>query len=371
MNFKKLLTMKKYWQRIQAEVLIIIIAILVSFVITGIFISAVAANPLQAIHSFLRGIFGRIYGIGEILVKATPLLLIGLGVSIAFKGGLTNLGGDGQFYMGALAATWVGVTFSGIPTFIHMLLIIISAIIAGAFWGGIVGFLKAKLNINEVIMTIMMNYVSMYFVSFLNHGPLKDPNGYLPQTRQLAKNLRFIQIIPNTRAHFGILLGLVAAVFIYIFLSKTILGYRIKAVGISKKASIYAGINTDLYTIMIMALSGAFAGVAGMVEVYGIHYRLLDGISPDYGFSAVVVALLGKLHPIGILIASMFMGSLLVGANSMQVSMKIPVSIVYITQSLVILFMLIGRNLEIDWPKKLLPPRSLILKKDKEGVLGE
>ena len=353
------------------EIVTILLSILAAFLITGFFIKTIGASPLQAFLALISGIFGRIYGIGEMLVKATPLLIIGLGVAIAFKAGLTNLGGDGQFYMGALAAVWVGTTFSGIPVFIHIVLIIISAAIAGAIWGGIAGFLKAKLNTNEIIMTIMMNYVATYFVSYLVHNPLKDPNGFLPQTRQIASQLQLPQIIPNTRSNLGILIGLVLAVVVYILLSKTIWGYRIRAVGFSKKASVYAGINTGLYTTAVMAVSGAFAGVAGMVEVYGIHYRVLDGISPDYGFTAMVVALLGRLHPAGIIIASLFMGSLLVGANSMQVSMKVPSSIVYITQSLVILLIIIGRSLEGKRQQKVLPSKLVISMKDKEGIVNE
>lgn len=348
MNKESSSLFKYYVKKLQVDFIIIFLAIAVAFAVSGIFIEILGANFLSAFYAMLHGVFGRIYGIGEVLVKATPLILVALGVAIGFKGGLTNLGGDGQFYMGALAAVWVGITFQGIPSALHLALIIAAAAFAGAIWGGVAGFLKARLNSNEVIMTIMMNYIATYFVSFLVHGPLKEPGGYIPQTKQIAKALHLFPIIPRTRAHYGIVIALIAVVLVYVILSKTIWGYRIKAVGLAPKASIYAGINTGIYTTVTLALSGAFAGIAGMVEVYGIHFRLLDGISPGFGFTAIVVALLGKLNPFGIVLASLFIGILTVGANSMQVTMEVPVSIVYITESLVILFMLLGYGIKLE-----------------------
>ena len=364
--------LKGYFRKYQLDLTIIILAIILAFIVSGIFIAFFGANPFLAFYSMGKGVFGRVNGIAEMMVKATPLLIIALGVAIAFKGGLINLGGDGQFHMGALAATWVATTFIGIPLVLHIILILLSAAMAGGIWGGIAGFLKAKLGTNEVIMTIMMNFVALYFMSYLVYGPLKEPGAFIPQSKLIASSLRLFPIIPNTRAHFGIVIAIVLAVVAFIFISKTVWGYRINAVGYSPKAANYAGINTKFYTTLILALSGAFAGLAGMVEVFGIHFRLLDGINPSFGFTAIVVALLGRLHPLGIIIASLFMGALTVGANSMQVTMEVPVSIFYIIQSLVILFMLIGFSLK---PKLAYPKNGKIISSllgvKKEGVRDE
>ncbi len=322
----------------------VIIAIVAALIISGIFILFIGVNPFYAFEMLFIGVFGRLFGFGEMLAKATPLLLVGLGVAIAFKGGLTNLGGDGQFLVGAVLATMVGTEIVGLPVPIHMILIVIAGALGGAIWGGIAGFLKAKLNTNEVIMTIMMNYIAIYLFSFLIDNPLRDPSGVLPQSKSIPAVLQIPKLLTGTRANIGILFAIVAVILVYYFINKTVFGYKIRAIGISPKASVYAGINSFRQTVLIMMLSGAFAGVAGMVQVYAIHFRLLDGIAGGVGFSAIVVALLGRLNPFGILLASLFIGGLLAGANSMQATTGVPASIVGIIQAIVILFIIVNQN---------------------------
>ncbi|KAF0092508.1 MAG: simple sugar transport system permease protein [Fusobacteria bacterium] len=365
-----MINIKKLMLKFKSEALInnlfnITIAIVVALIISGIFILFMGVNPFYAFEMLFYGVFGSVFGIGEMLAKATPLLLVGLGVSIAFKGGMTNLGGDGQFLVGAILATIAGTNIVGLPTPIHMILIVIVAALGGAIWGGIAGFLKAKYNTNEVIMTIMMNYIALYIFSYLIESPLRDPSGVLPQSKSIPIPLQIPKLLTGTRAHIGIIFALILVIIVYLLVNKTMFGYKVKVIGISPKAAVYAGINTFRQTILIMAVSGAFAGIAGMVQVYAIHFRLLDGIAGGFGFSAIVVALLGRLNAYGILIASLFVGALLAGANSMQVSSGVPASIVGITQAVVILLILINQNSKSKFLNK------LFSKKEREVVQDE
>ncbi len=319
-------------------------SLLISLAICALFLRFAGSNPITAYKALFMGVFGSVYGIGEALAKAVPLILIGIGVAIGFRGGLTNLGGDGQFYWGAIASIYIAIIGHGLPLPLLAILSWLGGCIAGGLWGALAGFLKAYLNANEVITTIMLNYIATLFISFLVHGPLKEPGGYIPQTQPVPSALHLPQIISGTRAHAGLLVAIIALVIYYVFIWKTVYGYRLKATGFSSKGARYAGINTQGYNILTLFLSGAFAGLAGVVEVYGIHYRVLEGISPGYGFTAVVVALLGRFHPIGILLAALLLAALTVGSNFMQVAMGVPVSLVQIIQSLIIVFVLWGES---------------------------
>lgn len=341
-NKDKLLNNKSKY--VISNMLNILSAIIAALIISGIFILFIGVNPFHAFGMLLQGVFGKFFGFGEMLAKATPLLIVGLGVSIAFKGGMSNLGGDGQFLVGAVFATMVGTQIHGLPVPIHMILIVAAAAIGGGLWGGLAGYLKARFNTNEVIMTIMLNYIALYIFSYLIEKPLRDPVGVLPQSRSIPITLQIPKLMTGTRAHIGFLFALAAVFLVYFFINKTVAGYKIRAIGISPKATVYAGVNSFRQTIYIMAISGAFAGIAGMVQVYAIHFRLLDGIAGGFGFSAIVVALLGRLNPFGMLLASIFIGGLLAGANSMQVTTGVPASIVGIIQGIVILFILINQS---------------------------
>jgi len=327
--------------RISKTVLSFLIAFAAAFLFSILFIAALGVNPFVAYGKLIAGAFGRTSSIFEILAKATPLTIMGLGVSIGLRGGFSNLGGDGQFYVGALSSVCIGLYLpQTIPAPVIWLLAILTALVSGGLYGGLAGYCKTRFNTNEVIITIMMNYVAQYVVSWLVSGPLQAPGG-IPQTKALAAAYTIPKLLSGTRAHWGIMLAL-ALVFLVSFLFKrTILGFRIEALGASPAAAKYAGINSKLYTALILALSGGFCGLAGMIEVYGTYYRVLDGITTSFGFTAMLIALLAQLNPFGIFLGSIFISILTVGANSMQIALNIPTSIVNVIQSLIIIFILI------------------------------
>ncbi|MCE5342399.1 MAG: ABC transporter permease [Eubacteriales bacterium] len=319
----------------------ILYSILAAFLVSMVFILALGVNPLSAFAAMSAGVFGRAYGLAETVAKATPLIIIGLGITIASRGGLANLGGDGQYYMGALSSICVGLFLpKGTSPMIVWVLAFMAAVLFGAFWGGLAGFLKARFHTSEVIITIMLNYVALYLVGALVNGALQAPGG-IPQTRALDKAYQFVKLIPGTRVHAGILIGLVLALLVWLLFKKTTLGYRIQTVGESPRAAQYGGINVKRYEVIIMGLAGAAAGIAGMVDVYGVHFRVLEGITNGFGFTALLIALLARLNPLAVVLGSLFISALTVGANAMQIQMNVPTSIVNVVQSLIIFFMLI------------------------------
>ena len=325
---------------------VFLIALAASFLVSLVFIAALGVSPFAAYGKMLAGAFGKKSGLFEILAKATPLTIMGLGVSAASKGGLSNLGGDGQFYMGALCAVCVGIYCPQVlPGPLVWILAALVSIDAGGAWGGLAGWLKARFNTNEVIITIMLNYVALYTVSWLVSGPLQAPGG-IPQTKALAAGYCLPKLMAGSRAHWGILLALLLAVGMRFVFRRTTLGYRIEAVGAAPEAAVYGGINRKSFGVLILFISGAFCGLAGMVEVYGTYYRVMEGITTNFGFTAMLIALLARLDPFGVILGSLFISVLTVGANSMQISLNVPTSIVNVTQSLMILFILITPGIE-------------------------
>lgn len=323
-----------------------LIAVAAAFLVSLVFIAALGVDPFVAYGKMLAGAFGKRSSIFEILAKATPLTIMGLGVSAAAKGGLSNLGGDGQFYMGALCAVCVGLYLpQSLPAPLIWLLAALAAVAAGGIWGGLAGYLKSRFNTNEVIITIMLNYVALYLVSWLVSGPLQAPGG-IPQTRALGEAYYLPKLMTGSRAHWGILLALLLAVGMRFVFRRTTLGYRIEAVGAAPDAAVYGGINKRAFGVLILFLSGAFCGLAGMVEVYGTYYRVMEGITTNFGFTAMLIALLAHLEPYAVILGSLFISVLTVGANSMQISLNVPTSIVNVVQSLIILFILIMPSIE-------------------------
>lgn len=324
-----------------ANIATVLLSIAAAFLVSVIFIAALGVNPFSAYAAMIKGAFGRVTGILEIMAKATPLIIIGLGVSVAQKGGLSNLGGDGQFYIGAICSILAGLFLpEGTPVPLVWVLAFVLGVLGGGAWGALAGFLKARFNTSEVIITIMLNYVALYFVAWLVASPLQAPGG-IPQTRALPDAYHLPKLMTGSRAHWGIVVGLLAAVAVWFVMRRTVLGYRIETVGSAPAAAVYGGISTRGYTVLIMFISGAFAGVAGMVEVYGSVYRVLEGITTSFGFTAMLIALLAQLNPLAVVLGSLFISALTVGANAMQISMNVPTAIVNVVQSLIIFFILI------------------------------
>lgn len=328
-----------------SDILMAMAAILIAFFIAGVLISLIGIDPIKAFAEMFKGSIGSKNGIAETLVRAAPLALAGLGIAIAFRSGIWNIGAEGQIFMGALGATLAGLFLPAMPAWIHLPVCVISGFLFGAAWGALAGFFKGRLGANEIIITIMMNYLAMYFVGYLVTGPLKDPSGLIPQpqTAKLPEAALLPKIIPSTRAHAGILIAILAVALVYFLMKHTTFGYNFTVLGANPDAARYAGIPILITTVLVMAFSGGFAGLAGAGEVLGLQRYLTQDISPGYGNTAIAVALLGGLHPFGVAISAFFFGAIMVGAEAMQRAMGVPNSMVYIIQALVIMIVLARR----------------------------
>jgi len=305
----------------------------------GIFLLFAGVNPLTAYYYMLVESLGSVYGITETLVKATPLILTGLGVSLAFRMQIWNIGAEGQLHIGAIGAAWVAL-YSGLEGFIVLPAMFLAGALFGGLWASVAGVLKAKLRVNEIIVTLLMNYIAISCVSYLVYGPWKDPKGFnFPLTAKFADYAIFGNMF-DSRLHTGFILALLLVAILYIFMEKTIWGYEIKVIGNNPNAAKYAGIKIDTRIIGVLFLSGAFAGIAGFVELAGVQFRLQEGISAGYGYTAIIVAWLAGRSAIGVLIVSVIMGIILVGGDSLQLLLQLPVAFVNLFQGLILFFIL-------------------------------
>jgi len=276
--------------------------------------------------------------LGESLVLSTPYILAGLGVALGFRGGLFNIGAEGQLFVGGLASVYVGYSLTGLPAYVHLPLAILAGVCAGGLWGAIPGFLKAKTGAHEVINTIMMNYIAFRLTDFLLQGPMSRPDG-LPITPEILPSAYLPALFDRPiRVHWGFFLALGVAVLVYLFLWKTTLGFEIRMVGANPKAARYAGIPIAARTVLTMALSGAIAGLAGVSHILGVDHRMVRAFSTGYGFDAIALALLGNSHPFGVVLASLLFGFLRGGAARMQSVAGVPVEIIRVIQGVVIIF---------------------------------
>lgn len=330
-----------------------VISIAVALVCAGVLLLTAGINPLAAYAEILYEAAGSVYGISETLVKATPLIFAGLGVSLAFRMQIWNIGAEGQIYMGAMGATWVAL-FSGLEN--HLLLMLAmfcAAFICGGLWAGVAGILRARWEVNEVIVTLLMNYIAILFVDYLVYGPWRDPQGFnFPLTAQFSEAARFASYF-DSRLHSGFLLALFFALLFYLFMERTIWGYQVKVIGSNPLAARYAGMRTGMTIFAVLFISGAIAGVAGFSEVAGLQYRLQHGLSPGYGYTAIIIAWLARRSAIGVIIVSLLMGILLVGGDSLQMLWQLPIAFVYAFQGL-ILFFLLGSDFFIVYRLKLI-----------------
>lgn len=329
-----------------------VVAVALALLLVGGLIALMGVNPVEAYQALWRSAFGTRNGIGETLIRTTPLLLTGLAVLVAFRCGIWNIGAEGQLYMGALGAALVGIMSDSLPTVIHLPLVVAAGFAFGAAYGAIPGLMRAYRGANEIITTIMLNYIAIFFVGYLVTGPMRDPGLLLPQPQSpiIASAARLSKIISGTRAHSGIFIALVAAFVVYVLLWKTVAGYRIRAVGENPDAARFGGISVPRNIVLAMAISGGLAGLAGMAEVAGVRGYLIDNLSPGYGYTAIAVALLGGLHPAGVTLSAFFFAGLLAGADGLQRSVGVPTATVLIIQGLVLVFV-IGRR-AVRWRRQ-------------------
>jgi len=321
-------------------------------------------NPLIAYQWLFKGAFGSTNSVAETLLKASPLMLTGIAFALAMRCGLFNIGAEGQLYIGALCSTIVGLYFNAFPIFIHLPLAIIAGFIGGGIWGLLAGYLKVRFGASEIITTIMLNYVALFLVSYMIHGPLLEPPGFLPQTPLVEETARYPRILAGTRLHMGLIFATMALVLFYLLLWKTKIGYEIRVVGDNPSAANYAGMKPNRSILLTMFLSGGFAGLAGANEILGVLGRMVEGFSVGLGFDGIAVALLGQNTPLGIFLSSILFGAMRSGANIMQLSTGVPVAVIYIIQALIVIFLV---SSELFRRKGLKPVKNFIKKVKSTG----
>lgn len=323
------------------KVFVPLISVLISFLVGAILISSIGGNPIEAYTYLLRGAFGSPSNIGETVVKAIPLIFTGLAATFAYRCGVFNLGAQGQFVMGAVASIWLSTTFTGIPGGIMIFMSLTFGAIAGGIWGAIPGILKITRGLNEMIVSIMLNYVVTLFMGYLFTGPLRESN--VPQTAAVTQKLS--RIVDGTRAHIGIVIAVILALIIHYFLFYTSKGFKLRAVGLNQTASEFNGFPVKKFMLISFIVSGAIAGIGGSVELHGTQFRLMSGFGEGYGFDGVAIALIGQLNPIGTVLVAYLFAILRTGATTMQVGSGMPTSVIDIVQALVIVFAVAGNAL--------------------------
>lgn len=304
---------------------------------SALIVLASGHDPRAALAALFEGAFGSAYGFANVWTKTCPLLLTGLAVTIAFRAGFWNIGAEGQFAVGAMAAGWIGV-LRGWPPVVHALAALAAAFAAGALWCLIAAWLRVRRGALEVISTILLNFVAAYVLSWLVHGPLMQESGAQPIGDPVAASARLPRLLGGgTTLHAGILLAVVAVAAAHVLFSRTETGFRIDAVGRNVRAAAWAGVPVERSLFVAAALSGGLAGIGGAVEVLGVLERLYDKVSPGYGFTAIAVALLARLRPAALLPAALFFGALEAGSSRMQQVAGVSHVLVLVIQAIVIL----------------------------------
>lgn len=321
-------------------ILIPFASVLLALAILSIPLLIIKINPFVVLQAILLGAFGNLFAFGNTLKYAVPFIFTSLAFAFAYHSGLFNIGAEGQFQLGALAAVWVGLQFHSLTPILHITLALLASLILGGIWGWLPGVMKAYKGINEIITTIMLNYVGTYLTSLVYLGPLADPNAPYATTPTIEKSAELPFVLPGTRLHAGFILAVVSILVVYFLLKHTSFGLRIRTVGGNPKAARYAGLSPRSSQLISMVISGAIAGIGGGIEVLGVARKIGDGWSSGWGFDGIAVSLLARNNPIGIFFSSIFFGALETGAGKMQAVTGVPGSFALLLQGLPVLFLI-------------------------------
>lgn len=377
-------------------ILVPVVAILAAFLVSGLLIVAWGANPVAAYKAVFEGAFGSLNAVATTLTRLSPLAFTGLAVAYGYRSGFFNVGAEGQLFLGALAATWVGVTFTDLPGWLLIILCMLAAAIAGGALALLPGYLKAWRGFNEVLVTLLLNYVVIQFFEWslrvdhptrgvdmkwtlVNWLGIKDPTqpypksatlpeaAWLPSLGSIFRGDLFSQLFSGTSWSQGLLndpavnritlapvLVIMAIIVVYIIMFKTTIGYRARAVGVNPEAARFMGIDVRKTIITTSIISGMLAGMGGYIEVVGAQHRVIEKFLVDAGFTGIPVALIGQLHPYGVGLSALFFGALRAGANRMQIVTAVPIAMIYVIQALAILFAISGTTVDLVsyWKKK-------------------
>jgi ABC-type uncharacterized transport system permease subunit len=323
-----------------------LIAIVISFLIGAVIMLATGNNPLTAFGALFRGAFGDPLAIGRTLLTATPLIFTGLAVAVAFRAGLFNIGGEGQFFIGAITAAWLGVSLGSLGV-VGMALALLGCAVTGFLWGAIPGFLKAYFGAHEVITTIMLNFVAILLATYLALNPLRS-EGLVPGTATIDPGARIPFIgVGLGRANYGLFLALLAAVVVYLLLWRTKRGFEIRAVGLSPGAASYAGMRIGLNTVLALAIGGSLAALGGGEEVLGVYGKMSIPFVYNVGFNGIGVALLGRNHPVGVVLGAILFGGLAAGAQEMQFTTDVPLQLADVLLAVILLLVTATKLVEL------------------------
>lgn len=323
---------------------ITIASVILALIFCGIFIAANGMNPLTVYAKMLGGAFGTTFGITETLVKAIPLLLCGLGVAIAYRISVWNIGAEGQFVAGAMAATAVTVYWPSLPAYAAIPLMVALSMAAGGVWGLMTAIPRTHFQVNELITSLMLNYVALLALDYVVFGPWKDPGGFNFPGTPMFTEAQSLPVLGDSRLHLGLAFAVLAVVLYAVIIKYTKWGYELRLIGANAEAARNAGIGIKKHIWIVMLISGGLAGLAGMSEVSGVTHRLMYGISPGYGYTAIIVAWLARLNPIGLVVSSVLFAGLIVGGYSVQ-TLGLPSSISEMIQGAILFFLIAGATI--------------------------
>jgi simple sugar transport system permease protein len=314
----------------------------VLMLVSGIIIfTLLGKGPLVAFHAFFVEPINDLYGLGELFIKAAPLMLIGTGLAVGFRASVWNIGAEGQLTMGALLGGYVAIIFNDQGGFFVLPLMVLAGAVGGLLWASIPALLRTVFNTNEILVSLMLNYVALLLLSMLVHGPLKDPFGYgFPQSVLFSDAALLPILMEGTRLHLGVVIALVGVILGYILLQKSFTGYQIQVAGLANRAASYAGFKYKKLVWIGLLSGGTAAGIAGVLEIAGPIGQLLPSVSPGYGYAAIIVAFVGRLNPLGILLSSLLMALLYLGGESGQMNLDLPAAVTGVFQGLLLFYLL-------------------------------
>lgn len=325
------------WLHNSSDIKISIIAFIMAMAISSVFILFSGFSPIKVFAALYKGSFGSTKAIVQTLSQATPLIVTGLAYTVTIKAGLVNIGVEGQMYIGAMGAAIAGA-YLNLPPLIHVPVAILTAMILGGLFAAIVAFLKIKFDSNEVITTIMFNFVAISFTSYLVNYPLKEAKGMIAQTDKILKSAELTRLFPKSQLTSAFIFAIIAVILVHIMFKRTSIGYEIRAVGLNIKGAETAGIKVKRIFLVTLFLSGAIAGLAGAGQILGVQKKFIDHFSPGYGFDGIAIAALAANSPIGVIFSGILFGALKAGALMLNRTAKVPTDIVNVIQGLVIIF---------------------------------
>jgi ABC-type uncharacterized transport system permease subunit len=324
-----------------ARIVLPVAAVVATLILSAIPILIAGGELFKSYFYLFYGALGTRFNLLETFVKASPLLLTGLSVAFAFRAKFWNIGAEGQLLAGALAATALGISLKSVPSFTVLPTVIVAGFLAGGLWAFVPAILKTKLKVDDVVSSLLLNYVMIDIMGALLFGPLQQPGSSWPRSSEIVAAAKYPILLARSRFHLGVLIALVAMLVIWFVNTKTTFGYQNKAVGVNLRAARFGGIHTNAVILWTALISGGLAGLAGVGELCALQYRLIMDISPGYGYSGIVIAMLGNLHPVGVLFASLFFSIIIVGAQTMSRMTGVPVYIAEVIQGMALMVMLV------------------------------